>query len=107
MGLQISRNTQIENFPPQHLRYLERQLKLICRIHSKRQHQQGIVVALIKEDFMWVIGNHGFLKGNKVLSEVDGFFLILSGVEVRAIKRKSINLHICVIIPNRKPFLTI
>ena len=32
--------------------------KLKNRIHSKRQHQQGIIVALVIKQFMWVIGSH-------------------------------------------------
>lgn len=44
---------------------LQLKFKLKHRIHSKRQHQQGIVVALIGEQFMWIIRDHSLLKGNK------------------------------------------
>ena len=40
-------------------------IKLIRRIHGKRKHQQRITVALISKNFMRIIGNHCWLKGNK------------------------------------------
>jgi hypothetical protein len=27
---------------------------------------------------MWIVWNHNLLKGNKVLSEVEGFYLLIS-----------------------------
>jgi hypothetical protein len=48
-------------FADDFLRYqcsLREKFKLKNRIHGKRQHQQGIVVALISKTFMWIIWNH-------------------------------------------------
>ena len=33
-------------------------IKLIFRIHSKGKHQQGIAVALVSKELMWIIWNH-------------------------------------------------
>jgi hypothetical protein len=46
---------------------MQEKFKLKNRIHGKRQHQQRIVVALIRKQFMWIIGNHTLLKDNKTL----------------------------------------
>jgi len=40
-----------------HLRFLQEKL-IYNRIHSKGKHQQGVAVALVIKDFMWIIGNH-------------------------------------------------
>lgn len=32
------------------------------RVHGQRLHQQAVAEALVVENFMWVVGEHGYSK---------------------------------------------